>query len=265
MAEDVKMELSLAQGYGDIISNVQKEIMEEELSEMNPIKENDINISTVYVFDNGEELEAKVYFRNGLDRDINFEFVPLILLNAQNEEIASKTFNLKDMGNIPSGGARPWKIYFDKKLVKMEKFQNQQCKIVFNSRVKAVNYADIEYEEIPEGFERFSDVFEKFLYELPGIEKGQLSISTFDIIHGTDGKIIMTLVIRNSTDKDVGLQEIPITIKDEENNIVASSKFSLDGFMVKSMKARICNLAIETDMKIEDAVSVKDKWKMIFQ
>lgn len=265
MAKEVKTELSLLQRNEDIISDVQKEILEEEISELHSIKENDINISTVYIFDNGEELESKVYFRNGLNRDVNFEFVPLILLNSKEEEIASNTFDLREMGNIPPGGARPWKIYFDKKLVKMEKFENEHCKIVFDHKLKAVNYADIEYEQIPQMFEGYRSVFEKFLYELPRIEKGQLSISTFDLVLSEDGKIIITLVIRNSTGKDIQLNEIPITIKDENDTIVTSNKFLLDNFMVKTMKAKICNLVIETDMKVENGVSMKDKWKVIFQ
>lgn len=265
MTKEIKTELSLPEKEDDIISSVQKEIMMEELCELNSINENDINISTVYVFDNGEEIEAKLYFRNGFNREVNFEFVPLILLNSTNEEIARKTFDLREMGNVPSGGARPWKICFDKKLIKMEKFQAQQCRVVFDSTLKAVSYADIEYEEIPESFRGFSSIFEKFLYELPRIEKEQLSISIFDIIHNADGKIIITLVIRNSTHKNVQLQEVPITIKDENDNIIVSSKFSLNDFIIKSMKAKICNLAIETEMTIENAVSVKDKWKVAFE
>lgn len=265
MTKDIKTELSLEQRYEDIMSDVQKEIMEEEISELHSIKENDINIATIYVFDNGDYLEAKVYFRNGLDRDINFEFVPLILLNSNNEEVARDTFNLKELGNIPSGGARPWKIHFNRELVKMDKFKDQKCSVVFASRVKAVNYANIEYDGIPEVFQKHKLVFEKFLYDLPGIEKGKLSISTFDIVLNVDGKIIVTLVIRNSLNKDVKLEEIPITIKDSKDKVVTSTKFSLGDFIVKSMKAKICNLAVQTDMKVDYAVSFKDKFNVIFQ
>lgn len=265
MPKAIKTELSLEQRYEDIISDVQKEILEDEISELHSIKENDINIATIYVFDNGDDLEAKVYFRNGLDRDVNFEFVPLILLNSNNEEVARDIFDLKELGNIPSGGARPWKIHFNKELVEMDNFKNEKCRVAFDSRVKAVNYADIEYDSIPEVFQKHKPIFEKFLHNLPGIEKGKLNISTFDIILNVDGKIVITLVIRNSLNKNIKLEEIPITIKDSKGKVVTSTKFSLNDFIVKSMKARICNLAIQTDMKVKHSVSFKDKFNVIFQ
>lgn len=262
-SEYVDLELSLPEQYENIVSDVQKEVMMEELEEFAPIKENDINISTTYLYDDGDEIEAKIYFRNGFARKVNFEYVPLILVNSKEEILAKKTFDLREMGDIPPKGARPWKISFLKSEVNMEKFLAADCKIMFDAHLKAVNYANIELE-LDESMKLHRTMFENFLKELPRIERGNVSLSKFSIALANDGRIIVTLMVRNSTDKNIKIEKLPITLKDENNNITASGNFNLDGFEVPSMKAKVCTLAFSTDLVIDKTISL-DKWEVVFK
>lgn len=265
MPEKMSTKLSLNKKDESIVSDVQKELMQEEIQDLAPIEKDDINISTIYVFEQQEELEAKVYFRNGLSQNINFEYVPLILLNSNGEEIARSIFDLREMGDLPSCTARPWKIHFKKSEVHMDKFTPNGCRVIFDGSLKAVNYANIEYEEIPEDLVEFKSHFESFLKELPKIEKEQMSISTFNISLDVHGKILVTLVIRNSGNRDIRLEQIPLTIKDENNDIIVSGKFNLKEFTVKPMKAKICNLGFETNLIPEKTKSFSNKWKAVFE
>ncbi|NMM65063.1 SLAP domain-containing protein [Clostridium sp. P21] len=262
--QNVKIELSLPERFEAIVSDVQKDIMNEEISGFEPIKENDINISTVYTFDDGDEIEAKVYFRNGLPTNINFEYVSLVMINSKKEIVASKRFDLREMGDIPTGGARPWKLYFEKSCVDMKKFSTQDCKILFEKNIKAVNYAKFEFENFPEEFQNFKGEFDKFLEDLPKIEGGNLSISTFSINVQKNNNIVVTIVIRNSIKRSVKIEQIPITIRDENDNILVNGNFNLNNFVVSPMKARMCNLAFETNLSA-DEVMKKDKWKVVYE
>lgn len=261
--KNVEVELSLPERFEAVVSDVQKDILNEEISGLEPIKENDINISTVYAFDDGDEIEAKVYFRNGLSKNINFEYVPLIIVNSKEEVIASKMFDLREMGDIPTGGARPWKLYFEKSCVDMEKFSPEDCKVIFNKNIKAVNYAKLEFENFPEEFSNFRNEFQKFLDELPKIEKGQFSASTFNIALQKDGNLVITIVMRNSVDKPVKIQEIPVTVKNENNDVIVSGKFQLGDFTINPMKAKVCTLAFQTNLD-QNTVDTS-KWKVVFQ
>lgn len=265
MEKKVKTKLSLTEKYEDIISDVQKDILQEEISDLSSMKENDINISTIYVFDDGEDLEAKVYFRNATSNKINFEYVPLILVNSDEQVISRKIFDLRELGDIPSGGARPWKLHFDKQSSDMELFKNKQCRVIFNMNLKAVNYANIEYEQLSQDYMNIKPVFDRFLEQLPKIEKGQLSFSVFDISIGVNGNIVVTLVIRNSSNEIAEIKEIPVTIKDKNDNLVVSGRFTLNDFKVSSMKAQVCNLAFEANIQTEVAKSVKDQWHICFE
>lgn len=264
-SEGIKMELSLPERYENIISDVQKEIMNEELEEFAPIKKNDINISTTYIYDDDDdELEAKVYFRNGFTNKINFEYVPLVIINSKEEILASKTFDLREMGDIPPFGARPWKVHFDKSEVDMNKFSPEDCKVIFDSKVKAVNYANIELEMPEEPVQELRPVFEEFLNNLPGIEKGNLNFSTFSITLSEEGKTIVTLLVRNASDKTIKIEEMPVILKDENNNTAASGRFCLNDFEVSSMKARICVLALDLELSLDETTPF-DNWSVVFE
>lgn len=263
-SENIELKLSLPEQYENIVSDVQKEIMNEELEEFIPIKENDINISTTYVYDDGEEIEAKVYFRNGFTNKVNFEYVPLVMVNSKEEVLAKKTFDLREMGDIPPRGARPWKVSFHKSEVDMNKFSPMDCKVIFDAKIKAVSYANIELEILDEPMQELKTVFEDFLKNLSGIEKGNVSLSTFNIALSNEGKIMVTLMVRNASDKTVKIEEIPITLRDENNNVAASGLFNLNDFEVPSMKAKICTLAFDTELNLTETISL-DKWKVEFQ
>ncbi|APM40340.1 SLAP domain-containing protein [Clostridium kluyveri] len=265
ISKKINTKLSLDKKDESIISDTQKEILQEEIEELLPIEKDDVNISTIYVFEQSEELEAKVYFRNGLSQNINFEYVPLILLNSEDEEIGRNVFDLREMGDLPSCTARPWKIYFKKSEIHMDKFTPNKCRVIFDRALKAVNYANIEYEKILEELIKFKPRFESFLQELPKIEKGQLAISTFNISLNVNSNIYVTLVIRNSSDKSIKVEQIPVTLKDEDDNIIVSGKFNLKEFIIKPIKARICNLSFEVDLTPEKTENFSNKWKVIFE
>lgn len=113
--EALDIKLSLLEKDQDVMSKVQKEILEEELDELVPIKEGEINVAGIYAYDLGDKYEVKAYLRNGIEKQINFEEIPFKIINSKGELLASQTFDLKSMGNIPSYCARPCVLYFDKK------------------------------------------------------------------------------------------------------------------------------------------------------
>jgi SLAP domain-containing protein len=265
LGNNIETKLSLPENLDNIVSDVQKEILNDEVAQLSPIKENDINISTVYVFENKDNIEAKVYFRNGLSRKINFEYLPLIMVNSKDEIIAKKTFNLKEMGDFPPDSARPWKLFFDKSEVNMNKFSPEDCKVIFDTGLKAVKYAPITLDEDSVGEKKYVSMFQDFMKTLPGVKRDNISISKFKIALQEQGKIIVTLIVRNGCNKSINIEKLPITIKDEKGTIVASGIFETNGLKVEPMKARVCNFTFNTNvnMELEHSV-VLDNWNVVF-
>lgn len=271
-AEDINDEtlevptiLSLLENDDNVMSDVQKDILEEEIAELPPIKEGLLNISGIYAYDMGEKFEVKVYIRNASLDEVVLENVPLIITNSKNEVLAQQTFNLKSLGTIPPQGARPLKVYFEKKNVYVEKIPMDDWEIAFDARVRAVRKVDVDYEKLPRNIELEDKlVFDKFLRGLPDLKEGDFSISTFSMGIEKNGNIMVTVVMRNGDIESRGIKKIPVTVIDNKGNPVKSNLFELGDFQVGGRKARIFNFSFPTNLKLEENISLND-WKVEFR
>lgn len=247
----IDVELYLDEDSQRKISDVQKEYLEEELREViTSVKEGQINIAGIYAFDQGEEVEVKAYLANGLSKNINFEDVPIYIINSKNEKLAYQIFDLSGEGDIPSGKAIPVKLNFKKENVFVDKIPQDDWKLVFGSNdVKGVRYVNIELESIPEGIEESEiKVFQEFLESLPKLERGQGSISVFTITQYENGDLLMTLLVRNATDEAVTMTKMPITLKTEEGETILSGVFEIENFTVNPYKARVLSLIFKKEV-----------------
>lgn len=270
--EDVNIEtlevptvLSLLENDDNVMSDVQKDILEDEINELPPIKEGQLNISGIYAYDSGEKLEVKAYIRNGYSKEISLDNIPLVIYNSKNEMLAYQIFNLKRLGAIPPKGARPVKVYFEKKNVYVENIPMDDWIIGFDTDIKASQRVKVDYEKLPRNIEVEDKlVFDNFLKGLPDINQGEFIISTFSIGIQKDGTIIVAVVMRNGNNKAIGLNEIPISLIDANGNVVKSNLFKLENFEVGPLKARIFNFAFPTNLKLEKDVALDD-WKVEFR
>lgn len=161
--EALDIKLSLLEKDQEVMSKVQREILEEELDELVPIKEGQVNVAGIYAYDLGDKYEVKAYLRNGMKNEINFEKIPFKIINSKGELLASQVFDLKLMGNIPSYCARPWTLYFDKENVFVNKIPVNDWKLVFDNSLKALRNLTVDIENLPEGIDAES---KKSLYRL---------------------------------------------------------------------------------------------------
>lgn len=263
--EYVPTVLSLLDKDINVISDVQKEILEDELKELPPIEEGQLNISGIYIYDLGEKLETKVYIRNGLSENLNLGFVPLLIINSKGETLASQVFNLESLGTLPPHSARPLKLYFEKQNVKVDNIDLNDWKIVLNGQFDITTKVKTIYENLPEEIDVEDKlVFDKFLDELPELKEGEFSISTFSIGIQTNGNILITSVMRNATNQPMAIDKVPVTVIDAEGRIVNSNLFKLDGFVVSPARARICNFAFPTSVRPKEDVALND-WNVTYQ
>lgn len=265
--EYVPTVLSLLEFDENVMSDVQKEILEEELSEFQQIKEGEVNIAGVYVYDSGnneEKVEVKAYIRNGLAKSINLERIPLFISNSKNKILAYQVFNLSSLGTIPAHSARPVKLYFERKNVAADNIDSNDWKIAFDAKVNVERSIKVQYEDLPEEIDIEDKlVYDKFLNELPELKEGQFNVSTFSIGMQKEGNIIITLVMRNATDKPFGIGKLPVTLRDGNGVAILSEEFELSNFKVNPLKAKICNIMFPTSVKIEEDRALRD-WSVSF-
>lgn len=262
---EVSTVLSLLEHDDNVMSDVQKEILEEEISELEPIKEGQLNVSGIYAYDLGDKFEVKVYIRNGLLSSVNLEYMPFIILNSKDKTLAYQIFNLESLGEIPSHAARPVKLYFQKKNVYVDSIPMDDWHIAFDTRVDVKRRVRVDYENLPKDIEvEEKVVFDNFLKGLPELNEGEFSVSTFSIGVQKNGNILVTLVVRNGTSKQIKLDKIPMAIKDANGTVVKSNLFQLNDLSVNSHRARVCNFAFPTGLTLEKDVALEN-WTVEFK
>jgi SLAP domain-containing protein len=259
MKENVKkakLQLYINDNHEAAHATSKKEFYQDELESLPEMNEGDININTTYVFDSGDKMEVGVYFRNGLSKAINFDKVPLKILNAKNEVVANQIFELREVGDIPAYSAMPWKLYFNKENVFTDVIAMQDgWHIVFDTNIKAYNTIKIEFENVPDKPE-FSKLH-KYLDKLPPMASGNISISLFEIQKGNNGELDLALIIRNAASKKIKVEKIPITIKNNENDrILAIGTFNTRELEIESLKARFLKLSFKPDQLLESDFNV---------
>lgn len=261
---EVPTVLSLVEHDQVVMSDVQKEILTDEIEKLPPIKEGELNVSGIYAYDLGDKLEVKAYIRNGYSRSVALKYIPFMLLNSKDEKLAYQMFNLEELGEIPSGAARPVKLYFEKKNVYVDKISLDDWKIAFDARLKVLKKVKVSYQDLPIIDLNSRMVFESFLDELPDLNEGEFSISKFSIGIEKNGNIIVTVIMRNATAKPIKLEEMPVSVKDQNGNVVKSNLFKLNDFVVNPLKAKVCNFAFPTKIRLQENIALDD-WDISFK
>ncbi|MGK0468495.1 SLAP domain-containing protein [Clostridium sp.] len=259
MKEDVKkakLQLYLNDEHEDSHATSKKEFYQDELELLPEMNEGDININTTYVFDLGDKMEVGVYFRNGLSKAINFDKVPLKILNSKDEVVANQIFELREIGDIPAFSAVPYKLYYNKENVFTDIIAMQDgWHIVFDTNIKAYNSIKIEFENVPN--EPEFNKLHKYLDKLPPMSSGNISISLYEIQKSNNGELAIALIIRNAAAKKIKVEKIPITIKNNENDkIVSIGTFNTADLEIESLKARFFKLSFKADQLLESDFSV---------
>ncbi|MBV4417255.1 SLAP domain-containing protein [Clostridium tyrobutyricum] len=260
----VSTKLSLLDKDDVVISDVQKEILEDEIKELPPIKEGQLNLSGIYIYDLGEKYELKIYVRNGLSDNLNLEDIPIVIKDSKGKIIASKMFDFRKLGELPPHSVRPLKLYFNKEDFTVDKIP-EKWEVALNGSFKISRKVKPVYEGLPENIsDKDRKVLETFLEGLPDIEEGEFSISTFSIGINTDGTILATCVMRNGSPKLIEVNTIPITLLNEKKQIVNSNQFELKDFSVNPYRARLCNFSFQTGVKPEKAQELKG-WSIAYK
>lgn len=248
----VKLELFFNEREKDIISNIQKENLLEELNSFPPVYEGDMDIVGVYVFDMGEFWETKVFIRNGANHPVNFEKIRLAIRNSKKEILVSQLFNLSDIGILPSHSALPYKLNFYKENANVKNIPLDDWKIGFDGNVTTNIYKNFDFEGLPDDFsEENKIILNKFLSGLPKVEQGKIDIAKFSVGIKTDGKIMISLVARNGFKLPLTIENLPVTVKNEEGSVIFSAIFDLQNVKVSPEKARFLTLTGDTGIHPE--------------
>jgi SLAP domain-containing protein len=96
----------------------------------------------------------------------------------------------------------------------------------------------IQYQSLPENTtESQKQELERVLSELPPMKQGEVNVSPLHAQITPQRDLLATVVIRNSTDKTVSLEQIPLTVFDAHQEELIRGLFNIKDLAIESFKA----------------------------
>lgn len=214
------------------------------LKKNNKFIDNHLYINVVYLIENDYEYEFGVYITNNSNNEIFVKEIPVVI-KIDDLIIEDKILSINK--NLNSFEATFLEIKLNKDTFN-EKLNINLFNIEFgniNQFIKK-NYVKIEIEEIEEIRDKagYSEI-KKFLKNLTFIEKDQFAIDIFKVGEIEEGFFIIAL-FRNSSNKDVNIKSIPLTIENNSNLLIYKEVFTVndDSLNIKANSGKLKAIVI---------------------
>lgn len=204
-------------------------------NELQPLKPNQLSLSGIEIDTEPgtDNWLVKAFFRSSLDQTIQMENAELLLLNDQEEVIASQRFDLSELGEIPAKSARPWVFVFDQENITIEEPPADNWTLAFNVQSMLAHRLDLapSWEEGLSAEQK--EGLEKIVADLPELKPTEVNFVGFQVKVEEDGRIPVSVFIRNGHANEMNVEQLPLELIDANDDLVASGSFKLNDFTVK--------------------------------
>ncbi|QSB49416.1 accessory Sec system S-layer assembly protein [Parageobacillus toebii] len=231
-AEEVKTELSFHPSWN--VSVEERYYYQFLNNEQRPLKENQISLSGIDIKQVPQGYVVTAFVRNSLSRPIKFEPTPLVLLGPNNEVLARKVFDLSELGEIPPRSSRPWKFLFEQETIRASETPLVDWKLAFELPKQKRHSLDLEESWEKSLAAEDKEKLQSLVQSIQPPKPGEVNFMGLQIRQTEQGDLHVTLLIRNGSDKNIHIQQLPLQVHDASGDIVASGAFSLDNFEVKA-------------------------------
>jgi accessory Sec system S-layer assembly protein len=231
--QEIKPELSLHPNWK--ISVEERYYYQFLNNEQQPLKENQISLSGIELKQVKQGVEVTAFVRSSLGKPINFQQMPLLLIGPNGDILARKVFDLTELGELPPKSSRPWKFLFEKHTLKTEELPSTDWKLAFELKaIQKPHSLDLAESWEKSLADEDKEKLESIINSIQPPKPGEVNFMGLQIKQAENGDIHVTLLIRNGSDKNIQIQQLPLQIEDAAGDIVARGGFTLDSFEVKA-------------------------------
>lgn len=176
---------------------------------------------------------ASALIRSTVQKPISFGNTTILLLGPNKEVVGRKEFDLSKIGTLPPNSARPYKFNFmPQDIVKNMELKEDDWTLAFELKKK-------HQLDLPESWKNSIDEkakasLEKIVSSAAPLKAGEVNFMGISANQKENKDLVVTILIRNGSDKNISFQQIPLAFKDASNEVIAKGAFKLDDFEVKS-------------------------------
>lgn len=201
-----------------------------------PLKANQLSLYGIHLIEESDNLfRITAFIRHSLQQPIALSETTLVLLNEKDEILGRKTFDLTEVGELPPQSARPWSFYFTEKDLFTTDLPREGWKLAFqlqpSTRKHSLELASSWKQSLASAEKK---KLRELVESLEPPKKGEVNFMGLQAKVSENGDLHVALLIRNGSEKNVSLEQLPLQIEDAAGDIVASGSFKLDDFSIRA-------------------------------
>lgn len=229
-------------------------------SESPKLKVNQISIYGMEITQTEQEtIEVTGLIRSTVTQPIQFQPTTILLLDENKKVIAKKEFDLEQLGTLPPNSARPWTFIFSNEdIVKDVEFPISAWSLAFE--LKQAHQLDLEESWEKSIAEDTKKSLQEIVDNAPPLKPGEVNFMGINAKQKENNDLAVTILIRNGSDKNITLEQIPLGVRDANKKEIAKGSFKLDNFIVKANTSKPWTFIFPSSMVTDEEFDLS-KWE----
>lgn len=207
------------------ISTEQKYYFQFLNNELPPLKPNQLSLSGIELKKENGRYIVTAFIRHTLNQTLSLGETPLLLVGPNGELLGRKVFSLHELGELPPNSSRPWSFTFLETDLFVEELPETGWKLAFE--LKKPHALDMEESWEKSLSHEDKQKLEQLVRSLTPPKEGELNFMGLQAKVDEEGNLVVTLLIRNGSYKNVRLEKLPLVVEDANKEVVAHGAFSL--------------------------------------
>ena len=205
---------------------------------------------------------VKAFIRNSLPKAIRFqEPVPLLLLGPDGEILARQVFDLAVIGEIPAESSLPCLFVFEEKSVSVKEVPQTDWKLAFElKKAQAPHSLDLEESWEKSLADHDKEKLDQLVKSITPPKAGEVNFMGIQARMDENGSLHTTLLIRNGSEKNVKLEQLPLIVEDASGEVIAKGGFQLDHLEVKANTSKPWTFIFPKELLLKETIDLS-KWK----
>ena len=175
--------------------------------------------------------------------------------------LARKSFDLRVLGTIPAESSVPWVFVFEKESVQAEEIPQTDWKLAFElKKEKGPHTLDLEESWEKSLADTDKEKLAELVKKITPPKPGEVNFMGIQARIDNDGALHTTLLIRNGSEKNMKLEQIPLIIEDASGEVIAKGGFVLDNFEVKANTSKPWTFIFPKELLLKEDIDLS-RWK----
>ncbi|MGG3887948.1 accessory Sec system S-layer assembly protein [Metabacillus fastidiosus] len=233
--------------------------------QLESLKENQISISGLKLEQFDQLIYVTAFIRNTLPNAITFEMLDLIILDENKQMIAKETFDMEKFGELPSMGCRPWSFVFERENWNVEeeptKLENWQIAFEIKKKPNEIHELELDTSWEDKLSKEMKEHLQQLVNNMPPLKENEINIMGLEAQMNEQRNLVVTLLIRNGSLKNINLEQLPLIVEDASKNVIAKGVFNLTNFEVRANTSKPWTFIFPSDL-ILNANPDLSSWKV---